>query len=57
MVDKPCRGRLDLFPSTKRNNMFKKNSINNNDIVLFLDVLTGSQINVAIDNLVLWLAV
>ena len=57
MVDKPRRGRLDLFPSTKRNNMLKKNSINNNDIVPFLDVLTGSQINVAIVNLVLRLAV
>ena len=46
MVDRHCRGRLDLFPSTKINNMFKKYSIYNNDIVPFLHVLnrTISQI-------------
>ena len=44
MVDRPCRGRLDLFPSTKVNNMLKyTQSIDNNDIVLFLHVLTRSQ--------------
>ena len=37
----PCRGRLDLFSSTKVNNMLKKYSINNNDIVplLFIDIV------------------
>ena len=45
MVDRPCRDRFDLFPSTKVNNMLKQYSINNNDIVPFLYVLTGSQIN------------
>ena len=39
MVGRHCRGRLDLFPSTKVNSMFKnKYSINNNDIVQFLHV-------------------
>ena len=32
MVDRPCIGRLDLFPSAKVNNMSKKYPINNNDI-------------------------
>ena len=46
MFDRPCRGRLDLSLSTKNINMFeKKYSINNNDIVPFLHVLNGSQIN------------
>ena len=46
MIDRPCEGPLELFPSTKVNNMFgKKYSINNNDIVPFLHALTGSQIN------------
>ena len=45
MVNRPCRGRLDLFPSTKVN-VGKKYSINNNDIVLFLDVSTVSQISI-----------
>ena len=51
MVDRPCRGHLDLFPSTKVNNMLKKFSNNNNDIVPFLHVLTGSQINININNI------
>ena len=43
MVDRPCRGRLDLFPSTKVKDIFEKK--NNKDIVLFLHISTGSQLN------------
>ena len=52
MVDRPCRGRLDLFPSTKVN-VGKKYSINNNDIVLFLHVLTVSQISITAGTVIL----
>ena len=45
MVDRHYRGRLDLFPSTKVNNMCKKYPINYNDNVIFFMFLTGSQIN------------
>ena len=42
MVDRHCRGRLDLFPSTKVNNMFKNYLINNNnDNVPFLHVFNS----------------
>ena len=37
MVDRHCRGRLDLFPSTKVNTMFKNDDNNYN--VPFLHVL------------------
>ena len=45
MVNRPCRGRVELFLSTQIKNKLKKYSINNNDIVPFLHVLTGNQIN------------
>ena len=35
MVDRPCGDHLDLFPPTKVNNMLRKYSIYNNDIVPF----------------------
>ena len=49
MVDRHCRGRLDLFPSTKVKNRLKKYPINNNQIMImyhFCMFLTGSQINI-----------
>ena len=44
MVDRPCRGRLNLM-KIKVNDMLKKCTINNNDILTFLHVQSGSQIN------------
>ena len=46
MVDRARRDCFDLFPSTKVNNMLKKNTHLNDDILPLLHVFKlGSQIN------------